>query len=439
LTGDAAVARAVAALTPPAGALARLVTSFREAIHDGLAGRPSSLKVLPTFVPQPTGQERGRVAVVDWGGTHGRVALIELGERGASRTMAQHAFRFSEADKGGPAARVFDVIAAALARLGDGAPRPVSPVVPVGFVYSFPARNLRVDAAVALSFTKGWRPGGLAGHDVGALLDAALGRSGAARGFRVAAVVNDTVAALALASYRARGLDPAAVPADVGLIVGTGTNQAADLGTAGIRNLESGNFDGLAGVTADWDDALDRQLADPAPGAQRFEKLAAGQYLGEILRRAVQEVGASSPLFGGGGGALDTPFALDAAHVSAIAADASPDLGAVDAVLRGLGVPSALAERRALGDLARAVVRRAARLIAAALLGTLGAIDRDLRDPHTVAVDGSVYGGAPDFPRLVRDGLAELAGRERAERVRLAYVEASTAAGAAVIAAGAPR
>ena len=46
-----------------------------------------------------------------------------------------------------------------------------------------------------------------------------------------------------------------------------------------------------------------------------------------------------------------------------------------------------------------------------------------------------MYGGYPGFAERVRDGVRELAGAERAGRVRLAYVKDSTSAGAAVIAA----
>jgi len=72
---------------------------------------------------------------------------------------------------------------------------------------------------------------------------------------------------------------------------------------------------------------------------------------------------------------------------------------------------------------------------AAALLGPLAFIDPDLADEHTIAVDGSVYGGYPRFADLVRDGLRELVGVDRASRLHLSYVEDATAAGVAVIAA----
>src|SRR6185295_9657664 len=104
-----AVAAAVAALTPSTDALRDLVASFRLAMAHGLAGRPSSLKMLPTFVEQPRGDERGRVVVVDWGGTNGRVSVFELCG-GAARVVTEDDFAFRESERTGPASRVFDVI-----------------------------------------------------------------------------------------------------------------------------------------------------------------------------------------------------------------------------------------------------------------------------------------------------------------------------------------
>src|SRR5580765_2069526 len=164
-----AVAAAVAALTPSTDALQGLVRAFRVAMDAGLAGRPSSLKMLPAFVEQPRGDEGGRVVVVDWGGTNGRVSVIELGG-GDARVVAEDDFAFGESDRSGPAARVFDAIAGGVERAVRGEAGPL----PLGLVYSFPARLERIDRAVALSLTKGWRTVGLEGHDVAGLLRAAL-------------------------------------------------------------------------------------------------------------------------------------------------------------------------------------------------------------------------------------------------------------------------
>jgi hexokinase len=287
---------------------------------------------------------------------------------------------------------------------------------------------------VALAATKGWKLRGLVGQDVVSRLAAALERAGL-RGVRVTAVANDTVAALMRQTYAARGQDPAARAADVGLVLGTGTNQAADLGPAGIRNLESGNFDAVGPVETAHDTALDRELDEPPPGAQRFEKMVSGHYLGELLRRALRDVDRQGAGFRWSAPALATPFALDAEDVSRIAADRTGGLDEVDRWLRGLGVRSTLGERRGVRVLATAIAGRAARLVAAALLGTVRFLDAELHDRRTIAVDGSLWGGYPGFEELVRGTLAELVGAERAERIATVFVKDSTSAGAAVIAA----
>lgn len=419
------LARTAARFDAPASALEAIARDLTRQMARGLVGEPSSLKMLQTFTRQPSGRERGRVVVVDWGGTKARAGLVELGVGGQARIVTEEALTFSEADKRGAPEPVFDLIAGAVGRVVQA--RGVT-VAPLAFVYSYPARIERIDRAVALASTKGWALTGLEGQDVAGLLGAALRRAGLER-LAVAAVANDTVAALMLQSYRARGRDPGARPADVGLILGTGTNLAADLGPAGIRNLESGNFDGVAAVETPYDAALDRELDEPKPGAQRFEKMVSGYYLGEILRRALGDVGLRASA------GLAVPFALDSAHLSRLAADRSAGLDDVDALLLALGVASTREERRGVRAVGAAIARRAARLVGAALAGALRFLDPELADRRTIAVDGSLWGGYPGFEVLVRETFVELLGGERAGRIAIAYVKDSTSAGAAVIAA----
>lgn len=432
LSCDGIVSRARAAFETTPAALDGLAREFTAQMASGLAGAGGSLKMLRTFTRQPTGRESGRIVVVDWGGTKGRVGLVALSGDGSARVVNEDVFTFSDGDKQGTAARVFDVVAAAIGRVVAAHP-PAD--YPLGFVYSFPARLERIDRAIALALTKGWSVVDLEGQDVVALLTEALRRRELSR-VTVTAVGNDTVATLAQQSYRARGADHRARPADVGLILGTGTNQAADLGTAGIRNLESGNFDGVAALETRYDAALDRELVDPKPGAQRLEKMASGRYLGELLRRVVVDAARDGPAFRGlAGSAFATPFAVDSEHLSRIAADGTPERKDVETLLRELGATAEREEREALRELSSVIVRRAARLVAAALLGTLRFIDPALAEGRTIAVDGSLWGGYPGFESLVRETFVELVGRERTDRIDTIFAKDSTSTGAAVIAA----
>jgi len=234
--------------------------------------------------------------------------------------------------------------------------------------------------------------------------------------------------------------DGSARPAEVGLILGTGTNQAADLPGFGIRNLESGDFNLVSPQQTPYDLALDREVAGPAPGAQLFEKMVSGQYLGEIVRRVVGDLAASTSLFQWSAvPAFATPFGFSSVNLSRIEADESGDLSAVGALLRELGITSSRLERLTLRAVSRLVVARSARLVATTLVGTLRQIDPALAGPHTIAVDGSLWGGYPGYDGLVRAAFEELVGAETAARIRAEFVRDSTAAGAAVIAAVAGR
>jgi len=433
---DSRFAQISADFTPSREALLALAARFQEEIARGLAGAGGSLKMLRTFVEQPWGDERGRPIVVDWGGTHGRVGAVRLEGQGQVGILREDAFTFTEDDKAAPADRVFDVIVAAIDRLVGGDRRTA---YELAFVYSFPARLERIDRAIALPMTKGWHPVGLEGRDVAGLLGAALGRRGLTN-VAVRAVANDTVAPMVLQTYRLRGRDGSARPAEVGLILGTGTNQAADLPGFGIRNLECGDFNLVSPQQTPYDVALDREVADPVPGAQLFEKMVSGQYLGEIVRRVVGDLAAPASLFQWSAvPAFATPFGFSSVNLSRIEADESGDLSAVEALLRELGITSSRLERLTLRAVSRLVVARSARLVATTLVGTLRQIDPALARPHTIAVDGSLWGGYPGYDGLVRAAFEELVGAETAARIRPEFVRDSTAAGAAVIAAVAGR
>lgn len=78
MSGSAAalLAHVVASFEVGAPALDALARAFSAEIGRGLAGESGSLKMLRTFTRQPTGAERGRVVVVDWGGTNARAGLV---------------------------------------------------------------------------------------------------------------------------------------------------------------------------------------------------------------------------------------------------------------------------------------------------------------------------------------------------------------------------
>ena len=249
---------------------------------------------------------------------------------------------------------------------------------------------------------------GVEGAYVNAQLRAALTRAGL-RSVQPTAILNDTAAVLLAAAFCAPGTAIAAIYA-------TGFNSCY-LETFGgqrppmVYNIESGSFRHFP------QNPYDRQLdaASAKPGAQRLEKMISGRYLGELLTRVLRE------------GLHDATLPPLAAEMVGEAAQ-----GTLAALPGGRPLPSAAS----LATLARALIRRSARLAAmtlAAVLRHRAAADRQPRiAPQTIAVDGAVFAHMPGVAATMQETLALLLGEETAQGLSLCLVRDASGRGAAI-------
>lgn len=365
--------------------------AFAAAMDDGLAGRPSSLKMLPSYLSLPTGDERGVYLALDFGGSNVRVQEVELLgggrwhiRRHTAAPLRDPAGAYDHTVATATAEELFAFIAGQIAAVAD----PGTDYL-LGHTFSFPCRQTDASHAELLSWTKEIKTAGVEGREVNGLLAAALERRGLGR-IKPVAVINDTVGTLLAAAY-------CDLAADIAAICGTGHNTCYyDASRAMIINMESGNFDRLP--LTPWDDALD--AASERPGAQRLEKAVAGRYLGELVRRVAAGLG----------------------H------EAGPPLTLATEALVGPGVPAPLRE------IAAAVFTRSARLVAATFGGVLASVDPAMSRRHTIAVDGSLYEKTPGYPAALAAALAEILGA-KADLVSLRLVKDGSGAGAAIAAA----
>merc|ERR1711972_114895 len=149
--------------------------------------------------------------------------------------------------------------------------------IPIGFTFSFPMEKASINSATLLRWTKGFQAEGVVGNDIVKLLQDELDNRGV--NAEVAAIINDTVA-----TQLAGGLGRAGCY--VGVIIGTGTN-AAYFRKGEIINTEWGNFNrGLPRTAADI--SIDNSTVNA--GAQQFEKMISGMYLGRIAQETIQNV-----------------------------------------------------------------------------------------------------------------------------------------------------
>lgn len=407
-----------------------IARAFASEMTQGLLGQKSSLKILPSFLTRPTGNESGHFLALDFGGTNVRTLFVSLAgqgkyriEKSLSAPLKDPAGKYDLIGGGTDAEALFDFIASqvnTVAKEGSTSH--------LGHTFSFPCEQIDLTTAVLLNWTKEIKTSGVEGKNVTALLDRALARQGCGT-ITCRAVINDTVGTLLAAAYQTPHTD-------IGSICGTGHNTcylepvSPLTGRPMIINLESGNFDKLP--LTPYDETLDRQ--SKKPGQQQLEKMVSGRYLGELVRLVLADVSERfadilpSCLF-------VEPYSLDTKELSVLLADETQDLAAIEAWLAStLKVYLPLEARRLMKEAATLVTTRSAQLAAASYLGILFKIDPEFTQPHTIAIDGSLYEKLPGYAAAIRATLTAALG-SKASLVNVILTKDGSGVGAAIAAA----
>jgi len=403
-----------------------LLAVFAEEMDAGLAGRPSSLRMIPSFIPIDRPVKTGvPVVVLDAGGTNLRAAVVTIDASGGV-DIGSFVKRPMPGTQGELSAEAF------FEAFADFLMPVVGASETIGFCFSYAAEAQPDGDARLLAWSKQVQAPAVEGQLVGS----GLRRHLAMRGFeRRVVILNDTVATLL--AGKSAGVAKS-YSAYVGFILGTGTNTAyveqnaritkrTDLaaGASMPINIESGGFRRIAQSV--FDRRMDAQTSDC--GFYTIEKMISGGYLGslgfEVLKAAADEgllsAAAAAAVraweglsnkhlddFCGGAPGADNPFA-DAAFL----AD----------------------DREAVKRLCTPVYERAAVLtainLASAIIKT--GEGRDASRPVCVNVDGSTYYRTltADFQNRVKRELAALLG-PRGIAYELVKVDDSPVIGAAV-------
>ena len=427
--------------------LLQIAENFYREILNGLAGKKSSLKMLPAYLSKPSGEETGIYPALDFGGTNVRVQLLQLGGCGGfvvkklkSLPLKDPAGHYDYTSASVTATELFDFIAGiiedVLACIKEE-PAVQCEIYPLGHTFSFGTYQTGVNDAVLIIWTKEIKTQGVEGQNINKLLADALSRRGLSH-VKPVVIINDTVGTLLAAAY----CDP---NADIGSICGTGHNtcyleqNATNSQDPVIINLESGNFDLLP--FTHYDDILDQSSGKP--GEQRLEKTVSGRYLGELVRIILKGLTEEEKIFSGSGslsGALDKPYSISARNIALIlteieASDKAMQDGGLSKWLKdNWAVVSSAEDIFALQSIASMVIERSARFVAATYLGIIRHIDPQLTHRHTIAVDGSLYEKMPGYAEFIASALAE-ALQEKAEMISIKLTKDGSGIGAAIAAA----
>ena len=416
----------------------KIKKSFHSEMKKGLSGKKSSLKMIPTHVENPKGTEKGKFLALDLGGTNFRVMSLKL--KGKRKYSTSHVKKFSLTEKHmkGKGKDLFDFIASAIKNFIKKEGMSEREKHNVGFTFSFPVKKKSLSSGILIKWTKGFKASGVEGKDVIKLLNEALSRKNLLN-TQIVALCNDTVSTLVAKGYENRNCD-------VGLILGTGTNACYLEKVSNIKkykgrktssgsmivNMEWGGFDKLA-ITS-FDKELDKTSINP--GHQRLEKMVSGMYLGRLTGFVIKDLISKGVIFAGKNTTFfRNPRNLKSEYISEIQKDKTKDLTKISKLLKRFKISySQYSDRKVLQDVCKMVVKRAARIAAAAIISVVTKIDPKFSKKHTIAVDGSVYEKHADFKKELTKAIKEFLGN-KSRRITLSLVKDASGKGAAVIAA----
>ncbi|KAM3830577.1 hexokinase-2-like isoform 2-T2 [Vipera latastei] len=420
---------------------------FRKEMEKGLradTNPTASVKMLPTFVRSiPDGTEEGEFLALEIGGANFRVLRVKVADNGSKKVeMENQIYDIPEELKRGCGTQLFDYIADCLANFMEQL-QMKNRKLPLGFTFSFPCHQTKLDESFLDTWTKGFKCSGVEGKDVVSLLRKAIKKRGDFE-IDVIAVVNDTVGTMMTCGYDDHNCE-------VGLIVGSGSNACymedmrhietveGDEGRMCI-NIEWGAFgdDGsLKDIRTEFDQEID--MGSLNPGKQLFEKMIGGLYMGELVRLILVKMAKEKLLFNGRvPDNLRKKGCFETKYVSAIEKE-KEGISKARTILDQLGLEPSYEDCVATQRVCEIVSTRSANLCGAALAAVLHRLKENrgvdwLRT--TIGVDGSVYKKHPHFARRLHKVVRRLlSGHE----IRFVRSEDGSGKGAAMVTAVAYR
>jgi len=303
----------------------------------------------------------------------------------------------------------------------------------LGFTFSFPVIQDKIDSGKLLEWTKGFKTQGVVGNDVVALLNVAFEREKV--NAKIVALANDTVGTMMTNAYKNKNCE-------MGLILGTGTNACYIEKTSNITKMDFGSkkpnemiINIEWGAFGDNNDILQRTTADDQvdqtslnPGRQKFEKMISGMYLGNIAKFQFLELVGRGVCLKNQNLEKFKESNFETKNMTEILLDKK--LTAARRILKSNDIESTIEDLRILYQVCEAVGKRAAQLSAIATVAVLKKIGR--LQNSIVAVDGSVFSHFPNFKEIMNDTIKEI---EPSSSVSFVETKDGSGVGAAIIAA----
>lgn len=403
---------------------AELVALYRQEMAAGLAGEPSTLYMLPSYIRSDAEPARGEsVLVLDAGGTNFRAGRVRFDEAGRpvvellkKRRMPGALGDSMDADE------MFRQMAEFALEAAEGCERAC-------ISFSYPCRNHPDGDGEILALCKELQVEGAEGRRVCASLEAAMLALGAG-GSRRWRLVNDSVGSLLggmAGSDRSRFTDY------IGFILGTGVNSCCRLPSAWITkapeamamggemivNMESGCFGRLLLGT------VDRRLdaVSEIPGDHPAEKMISGSYFRQLLAMTLALAGEEGEI------GAESAAALAALHISSANVDAFwLDPHGNNPIAKALTTRE---DRDFAAGVNDALLERAARVAAAGLCAVIESRDLPRGSRVCICADGSMIRLSPALRPKMEQYLHSFALDGLGIETRFRFVDDATLLGCA--------
>src|SRR5664279_506475 len=261
----------------------QIVELFTVDMLNGLAGKESTLRMIPTYIEAENQFLTGvPVVAVDAGGTNFRAALVKFNTKGKLEISNLMNARMPGLEGEISKVEFFKTIAGYVKPNAELSDR-------IGFCFSYPTEIFPNKDGKLLQFCKEVQAPEVVGELIGKSLLESLGMEE-----KQIVLLNDTVATLLAGKSASFGHD---YDSFIGFILGTGTNTCyiesnsnilktnnLDPSKTQIINIESGAFGKVP--QTDIDIAFDNTTVNP--GNYKFEKMFAGGYFGGLCLTALK-------------------------------------------------------------------------------------------------------------------------------------------------------
>ncbi|KAG0235140.1 hexokinase A [Actinomortierella wolfii] len=442
----------VDAFTVPIATYEKLVGQFIAELDEGLTVE-GAMPMIPAFVyALPTGEEKGHVLSVDFGGTNLRVCETVLAGKGDFE-MKQKKWPISDQLKKGNGRALFQWIAERIEEFLKESPSyDPTRMYPLGMTFSFPTAMENINVGKLLYWTKGYHGNDLVGQDIVAVLQESI--DARKLPVKVTALINDTVGTLLATAYKHSCCE-------VGIIFGTGTNCAYQEDQANITkikadacnatsptgrqliNTEWGAFGSKSRVLPanEYDHLLDSKSS--RPGMMAYEKMVSGLYISELMRIVLQELALKGHLFNktfasrDDLGKLGVKESFTGADMGALEGDQTSNLDIIAEHFKSsYNFDTTLEERRAIKAICSAISLRAARLSAVGIAAIIKKRQLLAKPTKcTIGIDGSLFLKYPHFDQNLKEALYLAFDKEIVDRkIELIHAEDGSGVGGALAA-----